>query len=217
MATDQVPPLDAEEQASHRKCGGNPAVGIEIGVGAADRLPVLEINEKPAAGQVIVLEASSQEIIRVLFDIEGAAVREANGNLYIYFRNGGVIIINGATIAQLCSIPDAALERSDDSASVPDPENALLVDLTGSGFRQLITDPIGEASLTPTGALSDVELDRVWSRPGYEKAGATPDFQETMIKATPLTLTAALTGGTTHPLQPGIPWRPTRTAQSPSR
>ena len=60
---------------------------------------------------------------------------------------------------------------------MPDPESAQLVDLTGSGFRQLIPGPIGEASLTPTGALTDAELDRVWFRLGYEKTGATPDFQ----------------------------------------
>ena len=36
---------------------------------------------------------------------------------------------------------------------------------------------MAEASLTPTGALTDAELDRVRFRLGYEKTGATPDFQ----------------------------------------
>ena len=138
---------------------------------------MIEVNEKPAAGQVLALEASSQEIIRILFGIDGATVKEADGNLYDYFHDGGVIVIKGATTSQLCSNPVAAPAPVDGPDSVPDPENAQLVDLTGSGFRQLIPGPIGEASLTPTGPLTDAELDRVWFRLGYEKAGATPDFQ----------------------------------------
>ena len=177
MAGETVPAQDPEKKAGPQQCGGNPEAGVDIGAGASDRARVIEVNEKPAAGQVLALEASSQEIIRILFGIDGATVKEADGNLYVYFHDGGVIVIKGATISQLCSNIDAAPAPVDGPDSVPDPESAQLVDLTGSGFRQLIPGPIGEASLTPTGALTDAELDRVWFRLGYEKAGATPDFQ----------------------------------------
>jgi Ca2+-binding RTX toxin-like protein len=114
----------------------------------------------------------------ISFDIDDAVVKEADGNLSIYFQDGSVIIISGATISQLCSSPDAPPAPIEASASMPAPDNAQVVDLTGSGFRELIIGPIGGASLTPTGPLNDVELDRVWFRPGYEKPGATRDFQQ---------------------------------------
>ena len=155
---------------------GNPEAGLDIGASATDRTRVIEVNEKPAAGQVLALEASSHEIIRILFGIDGATVKEADGNLHVYFHDGGVIVIKGATISQLCSNP-VDPPASVDPDSVPNPESAQLVDLTGSGFRQLVPGPIGEASLTPTGALTDAELDKVWFRLAYEKTGATPDSQ----------------------------------------
>ena len=83
----------------------SPDAGVEIGAGAANRARVIEVNEKPAAGQVLVLEASSQEIIRILFGIDGATVKEADGNLYVSFQDGGVIVIKGATIASCAQAP----------------------------------------------------------------------------------------------------------------
>ena len=126
MAGETVSAKDPEKKAAPQQCGGNPEAGAEIGAGAADRARVIEINEKPAAGQVLVLEASAQEIIRILFGTDGATVKEADGNLYVYFQDGGVIVIKGATISQLCSNPDAAPAPVDDPDSVPDPESAQL-------------------------------------------------------------------------------------------
>jgi hypothetical protein len=67
MAGETVPAQDPEKKASPQQCGGNPEAGVDIGAGASDRPRVIEVNEKPAAGQVLVLEASSQENIRILF------------------------------------------------------------------------------------------------------------------------------------------------------
>ena len=106
MAGETVPAKDPEKKAGPQQCGGNPEAGVEIGAGASDRPRVIEVNEKPAAGQVLVLEASPQEIIRIPFGIDGATVKEADGSLYVYFQDGGVIVIKGATISQLCSNPD---------------------------------------------------------------------------------------------------------------
>ena len=112
MAGETVPAQDPEKKAGPQQCGGNPEAGVDIGAGASDRARVIEVNEKPAAGQVLALEASSQEIIRIPFGIDGATVKEADGNLYVYFHDGGVIVIEGATISQLCSNPEPRRHRS---------------------------------------------------------------------------------------------------------
>ena len=177
MAIATMRTVRAENTASLDRCDDDPAAGAEIGAGAADYQRVVEISEKPAPGQVVVFEASAHEILRILLDTAGVTVKEADGSLYIYFQDGGVIVINGATTSQLCSTPDAAAEPTNHSASVPDPESAQLLDLTGSGFRQVIPGPLGEPSLTPTGPLGDVALDRFWLDLGYANAAATMGFR----------------------------------------